>query len=212
MGRRATGKIPSDINLARYSFELDALDKPLGDGPFETARPLEVEVGSGKGLFMRTAAEACPDRNFIGIEISSRYAHYAAAQLADGELDNAIMVRGNGVELFTDHLQTAQLHAVHVYFPDPWWKKRHRKKRIMKASFLRLIQDRLVVGGELHFWTDVQQYFVETLATIQAETDLDGPMEVEVGVATHDMDYRTHFERRMRLNGEPIYRSRFIRR
>jgi len=211
MGRRALGKIQPDLTLEGHYLELEDLDAPLGDGPFSAARPLEVEVGSGKGLFMGSAALTSPEHNFLGIEISTRYAKYAAAQLAQHELKNAVMVRGDGMKLFVDHLQSEQLQAVHVYFPDPWWKQRHRSRRILNDAFIRLVENRLKVGGELHFWTDVHKYFDETLDRINAVTELDGPLEVSETSPEHDLDYRTHFERRMRINGEPVYRTRFIR-
>ena len=212
MGRRSIGKIQPDLDIKRHFFEADDLEKPLRYGPFESARPLEVEVGSGKGMFLCSAATTCPEHNFIGIEVASKYARYAAAQLARRDLENAVMVRGDAVKLFTEHLQTEQLQGVHIYFPDPWWKKRHRKKRIMNDAFLRMVEDRLKVGGQLHFWTDVQQYFEEALDRINAVTELDGPLEVAEIPAAHEDDYRTHFERRMRMHGQPVYRSRFLRR
>ena len=76
MGRRALGKIQPDLTLEGHYIELEDLDAPLGDGPFDSARPLEVEVGSGKGLFIASAALTSPEHNFLGIEISTRYAKY----------------------------------------------------------------------------------------------------------------------------------------
>ena len=79
----------------------------------------------------------------------------------------------------------------------------------MKPEFLRDIQRVLVHGGALHFWTEVEEYFQSTLDMIAAETALEGPLEVAERPAEHDLDYRTHFERRMRMHDEPIYRSEF---
>jgi tRNA (guanine-N7-)-methyltransferase len=101
------------------------------------------------------------------------------------------------------------LAAVHVYFPDPWWKQRHKKRRVMREALVRDVERTLVVGGTLHFWTDVEEYFTSTLSLIAAETTLLGPLPVEERPAQHDLDYRTHFERRMRMNDEPVYRAVF---
>jgi tRNA (guanine-N7-)-methyltransferase len=211
MGRRALGKIQPDEELDSHFLELESLASPFGFGPFAEERPLEVEVGSGKGLFLRTAAAANPSHNFLGIERAQRYAKYAASNLNAFDLKNAVMLRGDGVQLFSDHLQSQQLEAVHVYFPDPWWKHRHRKRRIMNAEFLKLIEDRLQPKGKLHFWTDVQEYFNSAIAGIQQATKLKGPVNVDEQAPSHDFDYRTHFERRMRRNGKPIYRSLFVK-
>lgn len=158
---------------------------------------------------MERVSGAFPDRNFVGIEIASKYARYSAARLARHGRTNAIMIQGDALRFFREWLGESLLDAVHVYFPDPWWKKRHRKRRVMREEFLRDIERTLKPGGELHFWTDVEEYFRETLDLLAACTTLKGPVEPPEAPAEHDLDYRTHFERRMRLHGEPVYRSLF---
>jgi len=98
---------------------------------------------------------------------------------------------------------------VHVYFPDPWWKKRHKKRRVMRKSFLRDVERTLRPGGSLHFWTDVEEYFQTTLELLPACTALLGPLPVPEIPAEHDMAYRTHFERRTRLNEQSVHRAEF---
>jgi tRNA (guanine-N7-)-methyltransferase len=114
--------------------------------------------------------------------------------------------------MFRELLPADSLAAIHVYFPDPWWKARHHKRRVMTEAFLADVVRTLRVGGRLHFWTDVEEYFTSTLELIARSTPLAGPMAVEERSAEHDLDYRTHFERRMRLHGEPVYRSEFEKR
>ena len=100
---------------------------------------------------------------------------------------------------------------MHVYFPDPWWKKRHRRRRVLNEAFLADVVRTLKPRGKLHFWTDVQEYFDTTLELIAEHTPLVGPLDVPEKPATHTLDYRTHFERRTRLNAEPVYRSEFVK-
>jgi tRNA (guanine-N7-)-methyltransferase len=102
--------------------------------------------------------------------------------------------------------------AVHVYFPDPWWKARHRKRRVMNRLFLDSAARVLQPGGTLHFWSDVQEYFQSTLELIGQHAGFEGPYPVDERPAEHDLDYRTHFERRMRLHGEAVYRAEFRRK
>lgn len=212
MGRRALRKIDPALDLSRHLVELDDLHFPLDlQAIFEKDGSLEVEVGSGKGLFMRTASGEFPERNFLGCEIARKYARFAAAKLAKLQRSNAVMIHGDASRLFTEGIRDACLDAVHVYFPDPWWKKRHRRRRIMSESFLGQVERTLKAGGRLHFWTDVQEYFESTLELIAQCTGLDGPIPVDEQPADHDLDYRTHFERRMRLHGEAVYRSQFLR-
>ena len=213
MGRRALKAVDPSIDLANFLYTLDEVPAPLvAEHFFGRQAPLEVEVGSGKGLFMQTACESQPERNFLGIEMARKYARFAAARLAKRKLTNGKMISGDGLRLFREFLTDESVDAVHVYFPDPWWKDRHRKRRVMKPDFLRDIQRVLVIGGSLHFWTDVEEYFQTTLEMIAAEVSLEGPLEVAERPAEHDLDYRTHFERRMRLRDEPVYRSEFRKR
>ena len=213
MGRRSLPRVDKNIDLSEYHFDLAdvADDWNVADLFNDKETPLEFEVGSGKGLFMQTAASDHPDRNFVGIEIAGKYARFAAAKLARHGLTNAKMLHGDTNKLITKHISDASLAAVHVYFPDPWWKKRHFKRRIMNPTFVKEIQRTLKPNGELHFWTDVEEYFDMALEVLSEHTELDGPKTVDERPAEHDLDYRTHFERRMRKHGEAVYRSLFVR-
>lgn len=213
MARHALKKIDHSIDLTGRLKTFDQLPNPWNaESLFGRVAPLEVEVGSGKGLFLRTAAAARPDVNFLGAEIARKYAEFAAAKLAKDGLQNAIVVSGDALRIFHELLPDNSLDAVHVYFPDPWWKMRHRKRRVMRESFLRDVERTLRPGGSLHFWTDVQEYFKTSLALLAAATALEGPLPVPETPAEHDMAYRTHFERRMRLANEAVYRSEFRKR
>jgi tRNA (guanine-N7-)-methyltransferase len=210
MGRRALRKVDPKLDLTRYLKTIDDLPRPWDQSAvFASVAPLEVEVGSGKGLFMETAASACPDHNFLGIEIATKYARYCAARLAKRGLNNAVMVHGDAGHVFRDVIPDGAVNAVHVYFPDPWWKKRHHKRRIMAGPFLREVERVLISGGRLHFWTDVKEYFELSLEAMAEHTHLAGPLPVAESPAVHHLDFRTHFERRTRLAGEAVYRAEF---
>lgn len=213
MGRRALRKPDPSLDLLRHFREAADLPRPIDvERLFDRAAPLEVEIGSGKGLFLASASRAQPDRNFLGIEVAQKYARHAAARLAREQSANALIIRGDAVQLFHDSLPDRSLAAVHVYFPDPWWKKRHKKRRVMNEQMLRDIERTLVPGGVLHFWTDVEEYFATTLELIATATNLEGPLPVPERAPEHDLDYRTHFERRTRLHEEPVFRAEFPKR
>jgi tRNA (guanine-N7-)-methyltransferase len=210
MGRRALPKLDPTLDLSQHLRTIDELPRPWDSAAlFVADRPLEVEVGSGKGLFLQSAAIEVPDHNFLGIEVARKYAHHTAARLAKRELNNTLIVHGDAQRVFRELLPDNSLAAVHVYFPDPWWKKRHRKRRIMNAGFLKDVTRTLKPAGRFHFWTDVEEYFVEGLALVAEHTPLAGPLSVAPRDAEHDLDFRTHFERRMRLAELPVYRSEF---
>jgi tRNA (guanine-N7-)-methyltransferase len=210
MPRRALRKVDPTLDLARCLKTWDDLPHPWDAAAlFGREAPLEIEVGSGKGLFIQSTAAAAPQHNFLGIEIAQKYAHYCAARLAKHELSNAVMVSGDAERVFRELLPADSLAAVHVYFPDPWWKKRHHKRRVMNPVFLKDVARTLMPGGRLHFWTDVQDYFDATLALIAEQIALTGPLPVTERPAEHDLDFHTHFERRTRLSELPVYRAEF---
>ena len=213
MGRRALRKVDPALDLSRHLR--DAADLPAvfdQAALFEREAPVEIEVGSGKGLFLAQSCISRPERNFLGIEVARKYARYAAARLTRQQSGNGLMICGDALALFQRWLPDASLAAVHVYFPDPWWKKRHKKRRVMNEQFLRDVERTLVVGGRLHFWTDVEEYFQTAVELIKATVSLAGPLAVAEQAAEHDLDYRTHFERRTRKSELPVYRAEFEKR
>lgn len=210
MPRRALRKIDPNLDLSRYLLAEEQLPVPWDSAAlFGRVAPLEIEVGSGKGLFLAAAAATDPAADYLGVEIARKFARYSAARLATRELANARLLGGDAQRLLREFLPEASVRAVHVYFPDPWWKARHRRRRVMNPSFARDVQRVLVPGGKLHFWTDVEEYYQTTVEMLAAETSLQGPFPVAEQPAQHDLDYRTHFERRMRLHGLAVYRAEY---
>ena len=212
MGRRALRRIDPSLDLSQHLKTIEELPVPFdGAALFGHDAPLEIEVGSGKGLFLATASGENPDGNYLGCEVSRQYARFAAAKLAREGRQNAVMVHGDGLKLFREILPDQCAASVHVYFPDPWWKKRHKQRRVLNEPFLKDVERVLESGGVFHFWSDVEEYFQSTLELIAETTNLNGPCPVSEHPAAHDMDYRTHFERRMRLHDVAVHRADFRR-
>ena len=212
MGRRALRKLDPKLDLSRHLLILKEMTPPLDTTAlFGREAPLELEMGSGKGLFLSAAAAARPERNFLGVELAAKYAAHCASRLVRKGLTNAAMVSGDGLRLFHEFIADASVDDVHVYFPDPWWKARHRKRRVLNEPFLADVLRVLKPGGRMHFWTDVQEYYESTLELMARVSPLVGPLPVEESPSEHDLDYRTHFERRTRKNEEPVYRSQFVK-
>ncbi|MFM8578247.1 MAG: tRNA (guanosine(46)-N7)-methyltransferase TrmB [Planctomycetaceae bacterium] len=208
------------LDLSRHLLPIDSLPSPLlasalfASGPSSdlgSQSPVEVEVGSGKGLFLTTAAKTFPNRKFVGVEIAKPYASLCASRLVQQGLTNAVMVMGDAGVLFRHLLADACLAAVHVYFPDPWWKARHRKRRVLSTEFLTHAARTIKPGGSLHIWSDVEDYFIESLELAAATVSYETPRDVPEQSAVHDLDYRTHFERRTRLTGGRVWRTVLIR-
>ena len=192
--------------FAGMSFE--ALSERL----FGRVAPTELEIGSGKGLFIAAASKRSPERNFIGVELAYRSALTSASRLAKQNTPNGVMFSADAARVLRDIIPLNSLVGAHIYFPDPWWKKAHRKRRIVRPDVIQMIEERLVVGGKLHFWTDVEEYFKSGVETIKLSSNLAGPFDIPERKAEGDLDYLTHFERRTRLNEAPVYRSYFVKR
>ena len=179
---------------------------------FGNDRPVELEVGFGKGLFLLTAAQAHGEINFVGVEIVRKYQLFTATRLAKRNLNN-VRVACADVRLFLPRcVPAASLQAIHVYFPDPWWKKRHHKRRVFTAEFVVECVRILRPGGQLHAVTDVEDYAAvmsALLAEQAALRPLPPPSEKE---PSHDLDYLTNFERKFRKFGKSIFRMRYERR
>ena len=208
MPRRPPRKPDPLLDLSAHLLPLVALPDPFDPASvFPIARPVELEVGSGKGLFLAAAAAATPERNFLGVELAHGYARMSAGRLAAASLANARIVHGDAGFLVGSLLPDACLAGMHVYFPDPWWSARHRKRRVLSEPFLLQAGRALAAGALLHVWTDVEEYFHEALAAARA-TGLFSERAVEQPAEpAHDLDYRTHFERRTRLAGMPVWRA-----
>ena len=217
MPRSPIKRPPASLDLTKVLRHHDDLPEVISSETlFGNDQPLEIEVGSGKGLFLATASASSPQTNFLGIEIMAKYAAHAAGRLlrshdADGNsVSNAMMISGNAEPIFQQRIEPGTLEAVHVYFPDPWWKKRHRKRRVVDEASIQNFSRALRIGGRFHFWTDVLDYFESTTELIAEQTPEFGvPIPEEEIEASHDLDYRTHFERRSRQHQIPVYRVRY---
>jgi tRNA (guanine-N7-)-methyltransferase len=173
---------------------------------FGNANPVELEVGYGKGLFLLSASENHPAINFVGVEIVRKYQLYTATRLAKRQRTNVRVACADARLFLRDWVATASLQALHVYFPDPWWKTRHHKRRVFTAEFVELAIRVLRPGGQLCAATDVDEYAKRMLALLAAPAELRSLPPTEPGTPAHDLDYLTNFERKFRKQGKPIYR------
>ena len=204
---RRTRRLPPE-ELAPYLLEV-APDQP---GPldwravFGNDRPVEIEVGCGKGLFLLSASAAHPEVNYLGIEIVRKYQLFTATRLAKRGRANVRVACADARLLLRDRVQSGTVQTVHVYFPDPWWKKRHHKRRVFTPEFVAEVARVLAPGGRLLAATDVPEYAAVIAELVPAHTPLaplPPPAEHE---PEHDLDYLTNFERKFRQRGKAIHR------
>jgi tRNA (guanine-N7-)-methyltransferase len=179
---------------------------------FEQPQPLEIEIGSGRGLFLVNAGQRCPERNFLGIEYDYKEARRAARRFEKRKFPNVRLLGADARIVLRDYIPSACAVGMHVYFPDPWWKRRHKKRRIFSADFLVQTARILQPGGLLHAWTDVEEYFGVMLKLVAENPEFVELPPPDERTAEHDMDYHTSFERKKRKLGLPIYRARWQRK
>lgn len=201
---------PPTVDLHPWFVALNELASPVQwDQIFAQDQPLEIDVGCGRGLFVHNASQKVPQRNFLGIEIDFKEGRRGAMRLKKREQPNARVWGGDVKVAFEKHVPPASVTAVHVYFPDPWWKNKHHRRRVFNPGFLEQVTQILRPAGELHFWTDVTEYWKMASALVRqhpAFVELPAPDE---NSPEHDMDYQTSFERKKRKDGWPIYRGRW---
>jgi tRNA (guanine-N7-)-methyltransferase len=209
--RRAPGVSPG---VGRDNPAPDGADSPEPIdwvSLFGNANPVEIEVGMGKGQFLLDSALARPDTNFFGIEIARKYQLYAATRYAVRKLPNVKTACADAKVLLRDCVPTGSVAAVHVYFPDPWWKKRHKKRRVFTPGFAADAARVLKPGGKLHIATDVEEYFGVMTGILRAMPAF-RELAAEVSIApVEEAGYRTNFERKAQLAGTPVWRAVYER-
>jgi len=196
---------------------------PEGDAPldfariFGRARELELEVGSGKGRFVLLAATARPDVDFVGVEYARKFYLKALDRVAKRDLANVRLINNDVFPLLRSRFASACFAAVHVYFPDPWPKKRHHKRRFFRDEVLDDVARVLRPGGLLRAATDHPLYAAAIREVMAARTDFEdaGPDQAlwELpGMGDYTTLGVTNFEIKYRREGRPIHRFAWRRR
>jgi tRNA (guanine-N7-)-methyltransferase len=186
-----------------------------GPVPFDAAAlfgrsaPLVLEIGCGMGEATAAMAAADPDRDYLGVDVHTPGLGNLLALAERDGLRNLRAARGDAVELLRDLMQPGSLDAVHVFFPDPWPKAKHHKRRIVRPDVVALIRDRLVPGGLLHCATDWPPYAEQMLEVLSADPGL---RAVHVGYAPRPARRAvTKFERRALAAGREVFDLEFVR-
>ena len=131
--------------------------------------PVVLEIGSGMGETTAAIAQAMPECDFVAIEVHAPGVGSLLRQIDENGLANLRVIQHDAVEVVREMIAPGALAGIHVFFPDPWPKRRHHKRRLLQSAFVRALALRLAKGGYLHVATDWEDYAGATLATLAAE-------------------------------------------
>ena len=154
--------------MARYGFFFE--DKPLDySSLFPTSRPVVVEIGFGMGNSLHEIALRRPDCNYIGIEVFLQGFVKLLKLIGDDDMDNVRITRFDAVDVLEHMIPDGSVEGFHIFFPDPWPKKRHHKRRLMQLPFIHLLATKLRKGGYIYMVTDWEEYAEEVVETAKEE-------------------------------------------
>lgn len=179
--------------------------------PIETQKifgrqaPLWVETGFGNGDALLSMAQRFPGKNFLGIEVHAPGVGHLLQRIKTSELDNIRVVRHDAVEVFDNMLAAESVERALVFFPDPWPKKRHHKRRILQTDFVSVIENALQPAGVLHCATDWQEYAEWMLELLQTRNSLKSLTANRQYADRPDYRPATRFENRGRRLGHDVF-------
>ncbi len=180
---------------------------------YGNARPVNLEIGFGNGETLARMAEAASDVNWLGIEVHRPGVGHLLLEIDQRDLKNLRVIRQDAVELLTQALAPASLERVQLYFPDPWPKKKHHKRRILNPAFVQILARVIRPGGIFHAATDWEPYAQQMLNVLSAADEV---FENTLGPGRFSSrpEYRplTKFEQRGQRLGHPVHDLIFRRR
>ena len=168
--------------------------------------PVHIEIGSGKGTFLLNQARVHPGNNFLGIEWARKYYRYAVDRIGRWDLKNVRIIRTDAAIFITEFIDDNSVDCFHIYFPDPWPKKRHHKRRFLCPTNLEQLIRCLKNQGKLRIATDHAEYFQQIQNVIaQAGDKLEEIDFLPTAGAETGEWVGTNFERKYIKDNRPIY-------
>src|SRR5215212_10289334 len=198
-------QVNHDLIVEPIGLDVEKLPRPLNFTElFGNNHPVEIEVGIGKGTFITEQAKSRPETNFLGIEWARWFWRYSSDRLRRNHCLNARTVRAEANYFLTEFIPPGSISVLHIYFPDPWPKKRHHKRRLIQEKFMPLIQRILIPTGRLQIVTDHADYFEQIEQVVKCSNlkivDYNRP-----GSAAEGEFVGTNFERKYQCEGRPFY-------
>lgn len=162
----------SDLPLWSIPYGKAPLDLAAAFGRAAEVAPKFLEIGFGMGETTARIAAAHPQHDYLGIEVHTPGVGGLLKEIAERRLGNVRIIQHDAVEVLHDMIPLASLAGIHIFFPDPWPKKRHHKRRLIQPPLVRLLAERLAVNGYLHCATDWQEYAEQMVEVLSGEATL----------------------------------------
>jgi tRNA (guanine-N7-)-methyltransferase len=188
-------QIPLDANR-RYDFA----------AVFGNSRPVELELGIGKGRFLIQQAETRREINFVGVEWANRYFKLVAERAAKRRLANARILRDDAGRVVRDTIADCTISVLHIYFPDPWPKARHNKRRLIQAPFARQAARILAPGGIVKLATDHEDYAIQMESVFRSDPAFEQTWRAVGDEAPEGV---TNWEVKFRAQGRTMHKFEF---
>ncbi|MGV6987804.1 tRNA (guanosine(46)-N7)-methyltransferase TrmB [Testudinibacter sp. P80/BLE/0925] len=174
--------------------------------------PVVLEIGFGMGTSLVEMAKNNPDRNYLGIEVHTPGVGACVALAVQEKVTNLRVICHDAMEILRDSIADHSLGGLQLFFPDPWQKSKHHKRRIVQPEFIRLIQQKLKCGGFIHMATDWQNYAEHMLETLQHSDELHNQSATNDYIPRPDFRPLTKFEQRGQKLGHGVWDLYFIYR
>ena len=179
---------------------------------FGNTHPVEIEIGCGKGKFLVARAIENPGTNFLGIDRVSKFMNTGKMRAQKRALPNIRFLRAEARAFLTGAIAPASVSIFHIYFPDPWPKRRHQARRVFTPQLLELLHARLVPGGLIEIATDEKDYFAAMKKTIAATAQLWENVREAVNERILDGMNKTNYELKWAAEGRPLYYTELKKR
>lgn len=196
----------NELIIEPIGVSTETLKKPIDWAElFGNSNPVEMEIGSGKGTFITEQARERKDTNFFGIEWARWYWKYTCDRLRRHGCLNARAIRAEAGFFIDEFVPDASISVLHIYFPDPWPKARHNKRRLIQEKFMPKVLRILKPGGRLQVVTDHADYWAQIEPTVRNVKELEVIDYNRPGSAKDGEFVGTNFERKYAREGRPFY-------
>ncbi len=172
---------------------------------FKNSNPVEMEIGCGRGKFLSLRAKENPGINFIGIDRVGKWMKRVKTRTEKNAQENLRFIKAEARAFLKEAVADASVHIFHVYFPDPWPKRRHRSRRMVNADFLKLLASKLPPRGLIEIATDDEDYFQFMKKAVGVTQELWENVRETQGERIWDKMNKTNYELRFETAGKPLF-------